>query len=166
MARRKNSIRRGPGLCQEQEGHLARRIRRQRALFIPRFLTEAGSNLLLAGPAQDRAHQIAVRWAVLETNGHHHRPDYKETSIDTQFLDQLFGEGLGYQVKTTSPEAWQLEHKITVRGMGTADAALGEFPASCPRICVRMDAATRLGRIGPLNGFADGLCRWQSIMIS
>jgi hypothetical protein len=130
MARRKNRRPDGPNIFEEYDGPHARRIRRQRALFIPRFLTEAGASLLLAGPAQDRAHQIAIRWADLETNGHLHRPDYKETSIDTQFLDQLFGEGLGYQVKTTSPEEWQLEHKITVPGVGTADAALGEFPAS------------------------------------
>ncbi len=128
MARRKNTVQNGPGLFEEQARQLERRIRRQRALFIPRFLGEAAANPQLAGPAQDKAHQIAIRWAELESGGH--LPLYKETSIDTQFLDQLFGEGLGYQVKTTSPEAWQLEHKIAVPGVGTADAALGEFPQS------------------------------------
>lgn len=142
MARRKNRIQNGPNLFEEQERHLLRRIRRQRALFIPRFLREAASDLQLAGPAQDKAHAIAIRWADLETNGHLHRPDYKETSIDTQFLDQLFGEGLGYQVKTTSPDAWQLEHKFTVQGVGTADAALGEFPKSrVPMVVVELKGA-------------------------
>jgi hypothetical protein len=126
----------GPGLFLEQERHLERRIRRQRALFIPRFLTEAAGNIHLASPAQERAHQIAIRWAELESNGHLHRPDYKETSIDTQFLDQLFGDGLGYHVKTTSPDAWQLEHKFTVPGVGIADAALAEFPKSRVPIAV------------------------------
>jgi hypothetical protein len=130
MARRQKNAHDGPGLFHEQERHLERRIRRQRALFIPRFLTEAAGNIQLASPAQDRAHQIAIRWADLESTGHLNRPDYKETSIDTQFLDQLFGEGLGYQVKTTSPDAWQLEHKFTVSGVGIADAALAEFPKS------------------------------------
>ncbi|HWY85699.1 MAG TPA: hypothetical protein VNX28_03190, partial [Gemmataceae bacterium] len=128
MARRKKNVHNGPGLYEEEERHLTRRIRRQRALFIPRFLTEAGANLQLAGPAQDRAHEIAIRWADLETN--EHLPLYKETSIDTQFLDQLFGEGLGYEVKTTSPDAYQLEHKFTVPDVGIADAALGEYPKS------------------------------------
>ena len=95
MARRTNRRHDGPGLFEEQEQHLARRIRRQRALFIPRFLSEAASNLQLRGAAEDKAHEIALRWADLETNGH--LPKYKETSIDTQFLYQLFGEGLGYQ---------------------------------------------------------------------
>jgi hypothetical protein len=136
MARRQKNAHDGPGLFHEQERHLERRIRRQRALFIPRFLTEAAGNLQLASPAQDNAHQIAIRWAKLESNGHLHRPDYKETSIDTQFLDQLFGDGLGYQVKTTSPDAWQLEHKFTVPGVGIADAALAEFPKSRVPIAV------------------------------
>ena len=128
MARRKNGIQAGPGLFEPHERHFERRLRRQRALFIPRFLREAAANLQLKGAAQDRAFDIAVRWADLETDGH--LPQYKETSIDTQFLDQLFGEGLGYQVKTTSPTEWQLEHKFPVPGVGTADAALGEFPRS------------------------------------
>jgi len=109
MARRKNSNHNSPGLFDEQERVHERRVRRQRALFIPRFLREAAANTRLQGAAQDRAYEIALRWATLETSGH--LPLYKETSIDTQFLDQIFGEGLGYHVKTTSPDAWQLEHK-------------------------------------------------------
>ncbi len=135
-----------PGFFEEQKRDLIRRIRRQRALFIPRFLREAASNIQLKGSAQDRAYDIALRWADLETRGH--LPRFKETSIDTQFLDQLFVEGLGYQLKTTSPEAWQLEHKFTVSGVGTADAALGEFPtASVPTVVIELkDSSTDLDR--------------------
>jgi hypothetical protein len=140
MARKKRSTREGPNLFEEQERHLMRRIRRQRALFIPRFLHEAGSNLLLKGPAQDKAYAIALRWADLETEGY--LIQHTETSIDTQFLDQLFGEGLGYKVKTISPDAWQLEHKIAVPGVGIADAALGEFPASrTPTVVIELKGA-------------------------
>ncbi len=57
LARRKKPIHNGPGLYEEQERQLTHRIRRQRALFIPRFLTEAGNNLQLAGAEQDKAHQ-------------------------------------------------------------------------------------------------------------
>ena len=126
MARRRNSKHDGPNLFQEQEQLLTRRLRRQRALFIPRFLTEAASHNQLRGAAQDKAYEIALRWAELETNGH--LPKYKETSIDTQFLDQLFGEGLGYQVKTTSPDAWQLEHKFAVPGVGIGRRGAGRVP--------------------------------------
>lgn len=133
MGRRKDRGRDGPILWEQEDRRLVRRLRRQRALFIPRFLREAAASLLLQGEAQDQAYQLAVRWAELETNGH--LPKYKETSIDTQFLDQLFGEGLGYRVKTTSPDAWQLEHKYSVQDVGTADAALGDFPKTqVPRV--------------------------------
>ncbi|MGQ0634486.1 MAG: Eco57I restriction-modification methylase domain-containing protein [Planctomycetaceae bacterium] len=141
MARRKSPKHNGPGLFEQQARHLVRRLRRQRALFIPRFLREAATSLQLRDAAQDRAYEIAVRWAALETSGHLSR--HNETSIDTQFLDQLFGEGLGYQVKTTSPEAWQLEHKFPVPGVGTADAALGEFPGvAVPTAVIELKGAT------------------------
>lgn len=140
MARPKNLFHNEPGLFDEPERQRARRSRRQRALFIPRFLREAASNLQLQDAARDRAFDIALRWADLETSGH--LPQYKETSIDTQFLDQLFGEGLGYQVKTTSPDAWQLEHKFSVPNVGTADAALGEFPqAPVPTAVIELKGA-------------------------
>ena len=49
---------------------------------------------------------------------------------------------MGYQVKTTSPDAWQLEHKFTVPGVGTADAALGEFPdATAPTVVIELKGA-------------------------
>ena len=140
MARKKGGAHYGPGLFEEQERRLVRSLRRQRALFIPRLLAGATSQTLLKGSAQDRAYEIAVHWADLESNGHLIR--HKETSIDTQFLDQLFGEGLGYQVKTISPEAWQLEHKFAVPGVGTADAALGEFPTiRVPTVVVELKGA-------------------------
>ncbi len=136
----------GPGLYEAEERRLVRRIRRQRALFIPHLLRDAAASLALQGPAQDRAYTIAVRWADLETEGH--LPEYQETSVDTQFLDQLFGEGLGYRLKTTSPEAWELEHKFYVPETGTADAALGEFPKSrVPNVVIELkDSSTDLDR--------------------
>lgn len=124
-------------LFEHQERAHERRVRRQRALFIPRFLREAASNQQLAGAAQDRAYSIAVRWADLESSGQ--LAKHKETSIDTQFLDQLFGEGLGYTLKTKSPAGWQLEHKYTVPGIGTADAAFGDFPrVKSPTVVVEL----------------------------
>jgi hypothetical protein len=121
----------------EQEVELERTLRRQRLLFIPKFLAQEGRNLLLQDEQQDRAYAIAVHWAELETKGH--LPKFKETSIDTQFLDQIFVEGLGYKLKTTSPEAWQLEHKFYVKDVGTADAALGNFPdVATPTVMIEL----------------------------
>lgn len=117
-----------------------RRIRRQRALFIPRFLREAGIAKDLAGERQDKAYDILLRWAALETSGKLHA--HRETTIDTQFLDQLFGEGLGYELKTVQPDAYTMEHKFTVTGVGTADAALGRFPAAkSPTVVIELKGA-------------------------
>lgn len=140
MAKKKASEQGSPRLFEQHERALDRRIRRQRALFIPRFLREASANQQLSGAAQDKAHALAIRWADLETSGD--LAKHKETSIDTQFLDQLFGEGLGYSVKTQTPSGWQLEHKYTVPGIGIADAAFGEFPgAKSPSVVVELKDA-------------------------
>jgi hypothetical protein len=146
MAKRTPSSIEGPSLYELQERAENRRLRRQRALFIPRFLQEAAKSAHLATESRERAYAIAVRWAGLQTTGQ--LAKHKETSIDTQFLDQLFGEGLGFRVKTTSPEAWELEHKFTVTGVGIADGALGVFPNSTtPTAVIELkDATTDLDR--------------------
>jgi len=146
MARRKTPTYEGPSLYEEHDWRLVRRMRRQRALFIPRFLREDAASEQLKGAAQDKAYEIAVRWADLETDGY--LIEHKETSIDTPFLDQLFGEGLGYRVKTASLDAWELEHKFTVPDVGIADGALGEFPkSSVPTVVIELkDATTDLDR--------------------
>jgi hypothetical protein len=146
MAKRDQSAKEGPRLFEKHERAADRRLRRQRALFIPRFLREAAAHKGLDDSARDRAHQIAVQWADLESNGH--LPQHKETSIDTQFLDQIFGDGMGYVLKTVSPADFQLEHKYTVQGIGTADAAFGSFPTSpTPAVVVELkDANTDLDR--------------------
>ncbi|MBL8745334.1 MAG: hypothetical protein JNK58_03150, partial [Phycisphaerae bacterium] len=146
MARKQPTAPREGRLFEHQEQEHSRRLRRQRALFIPRYVEEIARNQQLTGAAQDSAYAIALRWADLETTGR--LASHKETSIDTQFLDQLFGEGLGYTNKTTSPDAWQLEHKFTVPGVGTADGAFGDFPnAAAPRVVIELkDSRTDLDR--------------------
>src|SRR5690242_3371275 len=106
MAKRKPPAHDKPQLFEQYERARARRLRRQRALFIPHYLTQAATNQQLVGDAQQKAYDIVCHWANLESSGK--LAQHKETSIDTQFLDQIFGEGLGYSVKTKSPEAWQL----------------------------------------------------------
>ncbi len=134
------------GLRLFDERGLDRRVRRQRALFIPKLVRAEAAGKHLGGSAQDRAHAIAVHWADLESSGE--LAKHKETSIDTQFLDQLFGDGLGYLLKTRSPADYHLDHKYTVPGVGTADAALGEFPGSAaPTVVVELkDVHTDLDR--------------------
>lgn len=146
MARRKDRSPEGPSFFEEQEQTETRRLRRQRALFIPRYLQHEANSAHLSGAKQDRAHLIVLRWADRESS--ERLAGDKETSIDTQFLDQVFGQGLGYALKTKSPDKWQLEHKFTVPGVGTADAALAEFPTPrAPAAVIELkDANTDLDR--------------------
>ena len=147
MARSKDPMQASPSLfeaharqLQEQERNLQRRLRRQRALFIPRFLLQATVEVQLRSAAQDRAYEIALHWADLETSGELLR--FKEKSIAPQFLGQFFGEGLGYQVKTASPDDWQMEYEFYVKDVGPADAALGQFPrSSLPLAVVELKGA-------------------------
>jgi hypothetical protein len=136
MAQRKEPLPVDPNLFDaharlllEQLRNLQRRLRRQRALFIPRFLAKATVDVrLTTTAAQDRAYEIALHWADLESSGE--LMQFKEKSIAPQFLGEFFGEGLGYQVKTASPDDWQMEYEFYVKDVGTADAALGQFPGT------------------------------------
>ncbi len=99
--------------------------RRRRPLFLPRLLREEAGKQLYRGPDQDEAHSILQRWAALESEGHLAK---KETSLDAEFLHEVFGKALGYKTSTESPDAYHLEREFTVPGIGTADGALGRFP--------------------------------------
>jgi hypothetical protein len=66
MGGRKNLVQNDPNLFEEQERqqqYITRRLRRQRALIIPRFLREPASKLPLTDPAREGAYQVALRWA-------------------------------------------------------------------------------------------------------
>lgn len=80
----------------------------------------------MKGGRFEAAHQVLVRWADLESSG----KLYKERQIDGQFLSQVFGDALGHAEKTAGHAKWQLEHQFAIPGVGTADGALGHFPAS------------------------------------
>lgn len=129
----------GTSLYEQQEYFASRRLRRQRALFIPRLLHAESKSSSVSKANQERAYEIVERWADRETSLR--LRDDKETSIDTQFLDQIFGEGLGYELKTKSPESWQLEHKFSVPDIGTADAALGNFPKAPAAVIIELKNA-------------------------
>ena len=80
--------------------------RRRRSLFLARFLSEEARANLLRGKKQDHAQEILRNFAGMESKGH---LDKKETALDASFLHEVFGEALGYQSVTQSPENYQLE---------------------------------------------------------
>ncbi len=80
--------------------------------------------MLYRTKARDEAHQIVKHWADLEQKGYLVK---KETALDNGFLEKVFGDALGYRSHPENPEEYQLEVKFSVPGVGTADAALGNF---------------------------------------
>ncbi len=103
--------------------------RRRRVLVIPRLLLERANDLRLRGSEQDRAFQIIQKWADLEKAG---RLARKETSLDADFLREVFGDALGYRPSSAAEDQWELERQFTVPGIGTADGALGYFSTGNP----------------------------------
>ena len=99
-------------------------LRRRRPLILPRYLRKEADCLRQQGANLDEAHQVLIRWADLETSGALER---KETALDADFLNEVFGEALGYRLPTHSPQDYHVERQFTVAGVGSADGALGNF---------------------------------------
>jgi len=94
-------------------------------LFIRRMLEEEA----LRAPWDDKSDQAQAwkklkSWADLAEQGH---LDQKETALDAEFLEKVFGGALGYRSVTEDPESYHRERNFTVPGAGTADGALGKF---------------------------------------
>ncbi len=119
--------------------------RRQRWIILPRFLTEEAQKAIYQGPAQDRAREILLKWADLDSHGD--LIARKETSLDAEFLREVFADALGYRMQTDRPAEWSLERQYTVPDVGTADGAIGLFTpgGGGPRAIIELkDANTDL----------------------
>ncbi len=97
---------------------------KHRTLFLPRFLAAKAQEPRWAGPERDSAHAIITEWARLADT---HALDHKETALDGDFLERIFGQALGYKSVSESPQAYQRQKQFYVDGVGTADGALGAF---------------------------------------
>jgi hypothetical protein len=97
--------------------------RPRRLLFLPKFLKDAASDERLRHLA-DRAHQVFLKWADLETSGKLRTKN--ETALEGEFLNEVFGQALGYKLFSANETQWNLEAKYSVNG-GQADAAIGLF---------------------------------------
>ena len=99
--------------------------RRRRSLFLPAFLSDdARKRAHLLEQEATAAHQVLLKWADLEQEGKLRR---KETSLDADFLREVFGDALGYKPFSERGDRYQLERQFSVSGVGTADGALGDF---------------------------------------
>ena len=116
-------------------------LRRRRSLVLPRSLADAADRLRHREGNAKRSREVLTRWADLELKGHLHK---KETSLDADFLLEVFGEALHYKPATRSPEQYHLERSFTVPGVGTADGALGIFKPGeppCPVAVIELKSA-------------------------
>jgi hypothetical protein len=102
--------------------------RNRRVLILPRFLQEESKAQASrdAGLDYEGAHNILVKWADLESKG---RLDKKETSLNANFLNDIFGNALGYPpIDQAADGKYLLEREFPVPGVGSVDGALGHFP--------------------------------------
>ena len=116
--------------------------RRTRPLFIPNLLLRESRDKRLDGKDQENAYQIILKWADMESSGK--LDPRKETSLEAEFLTEVFGQALGYILFSEDKEHWNLEPKFSVNG-GCADAAIGLFAhrqKNIPRAVIELKGPT------------------------
>ncbi len=116
--------------------------RRKRPLFLPNQLKDRAADKRLEGLAQDKAHEIICKWADLESSGKLQKE--KETSLEGEFVTQVFGEALGYTLFSEGLDHWNLKPKFSVNG-GEADAVIGLFQSgksTVPRAVIELKGPT------------------------
>lgn len=98
--------------------------KRHPRLFLPKYLAEAAEQFPIEPAELERVSGALKHWADLADQGHLRQ---KETALDAEFLQKVFGEALGYRSISESPQDYHREKNPTVPGAGTADGALGLF---------------------------------------
>jgi hypothetical protein len=162
-----------PALFEAQKRAGERRLRRQRALFIPRYVEEAAKSQSLRGEAFEKAFEVARRWARMDRQGELLK--HTERSIDAEFLAAMFGDGLGYRLKTEGQDSWTLDREWHVQGVGPTDGVIGRFPGDTAptavielkRAAVDLDRDVSAGRTAVQQAFdylnAMPTCPWAIV---
>ena len=98
--------------------------RPEHRLFLPKLIHEETLQARLHGEAKKHAYEILCKWADLEAAGKLQKKS--ETTLEGEFLTEVFGKALGYTLFSENKDHWDLHPKYTVNG-GIADAAIGVF---------------------------------------
>ncbi len=93
-------------------------------LILGRWLKEAAADKRLDDDAIQAAHAIVCKWADLESKGR--LAKLKETQLQGDFLNEVFGQALGYRRAADNEPLWHLEQHLTIDSK-TPDAVLGLF---------------------------------------
>ncbi|NBC10955.1 MAG: N-6 DNA methylase, partial [Planctomycetes bacterium] len=108
---------------------LAERQPKTDRLILGRLLRDAARSNQLDGDELEAAHQVLIKWAELESKGR--LAKLHETQLQGEFLSEVFGQALGYQLATDDAETWHLEREHQIAGQAP-DAILGRFTAHGP----------------------------------
>jgi len=109
--------------------------RKFRHLFLPKLLEEQARHKYLTTSQEFKdAYQIVCKWAELERKGKLSKQ--KETTLEGEFVTEVFGKALGYSLFSEDKDQWELEQKFSING-GIADAVIGQFrPAGRKAVAV------------------------------
>lgn len=116
--------------------------RQKRPLFVQAFLKERSQDRRLQDERCERAHEIVIKWADLESKGA--LQTQTESSLEGEFLTEVFGEALGYTLFSEGKSEWNLKPKFRLNDQ-TADAAIGFFEAHrdvAPRVVIELKGPT------------------------
>jgi len=112
--------------------------RQKRPLFVQAYLREKSQDHRLQDDRCERAHEIIVKWADLESKGA--LQTQTESSLEAEFLTEVFGEALGYTLFSEGKTQWNLQPKFRLNDQ-TTDAAIGFFEAGrevAPRAVIEL----------------------------
>jgi hypothetical protein len=98
-------------------------------LILGRERIRAGDDMRIDQDVVVAAHKILCRWAEQEKTGRLHK--LKETQLQGDFLNEVFGQALGYTRLVEGADLWHLEQHQTIGGV-TPDAVLGRFAQDQP----------------------------------
>ena len=115
------------GLFAELEPQRNGNGRRVQRLFVPKVLRDAADSRLLNTPEQDEAYKTICKWAELESSGKIFTRS--ESTLQGEFLTDVFGHALGYTLFSDAKESWNLEAEFSIPS-GAADGAIGFFSPS------------------------------------
>ncbi len=151
--RKKKSVTKGQeGLFQEIHSARYGDGRPHRMLFLPKTLVKEAGKFSLPTNEQEKAHEILIRWADLESSGKLDKMN--ETTLQGDFLADVFGEALGYKRFSENLARWELQAQFGLPG-GTADAAIGFFGSEQeqpPRALIELKGPTVNVDRGRFNG--------------
>jgi hypothetical protein len=116
--------------------------RQKRPLFVQAYLKDKSQDQRLQDDRCERAHEIIVKWADLESSGA--LQTQMESNLEGEFLTQVFGEALGYTLFSEGLSQWNLKPKFRLNDQ-IADAAIGFFEANlevAPRAVIELKGPT------------------------